>query len=104
LGLESYKKSNSPKLPSEELAKKILIGLSQKAYRVITIMTADSFGLSQSSVSRVFIEESSRALSEFERRDLSNYDFIVLVIDGKYLQKEGVVIALGITIGVIKFR
>jgi hypothetical protein len=61
-------------------------------------LTAESFGLSQSSVSRAFIEESSKALLEFERRDLGKYDFIGLVIDGKYLQKEQVVIALGVTI------
>ncbi len=61
-------------------------------------MTAESFGLSQSSISRAFVEESEKVLKEFESRDLSSYDFVGLVIDGKYLQKEQVVIALGITI------
>ncbi len=52
--------------------------------------------MSQSTVSRQFIEESKKALEEFENRDLGKYDFIGLVIDGKYLQREQVVIALGI--------
>jgi len=37
-------------------------------------------------------------LDEFQRRDLSSYDFVSLMIDGKYLAKEQMIIAIGITI------
>lgn len=97
-GLKNYQKMRETELPSEMLLKKIIYGLSEGNYEEVVKMSAESFGLSQSSISRAFIEESKKALEEFESRDLSYYDFICLVIDGKYLQKEQVVIALGITI------
>lgn len=97
-GLENYKKLRGTEMPSEELIKRIIFGLSENNYGEVAKLTTESFGLSQSTVSRTFIEESKKALEEFEGRDLGNYDFIGLVIDGKYLSKEQVVIALGITI------
>jgi len=97
-GLDSYKKLRETDLPSEALLKKIIIGLSENRYEEVVKMATDSFGLSQSSVSRAFIEESKKVLECFESRELGLYDFIALVIDGKYLAKEQVVIALGVTI------
>ena len=97
-GLENYKKLRKTESPSEALLKKIIFGLSENNYGEVAKMTTESFGLSQSSVSRAFVEESEKALKEFEARDLGSYDFIGLVIDGKYLSKEQVLIALGITI------
>lgn len=96
---ESYKQLRSIELPSESLMKKIIFGLSQRDYQEVVKMGVESFGLSQSTVSRAFIEESAKALEEFENRSLRSYDFIALVIDGKYLSKENMVIALGITAG-----
>jgi putative transposase len=94
----SYQKLKSIELPSESLMKRIILGLSQHDYQEVVKMGVESFGLSQSTVSKAFIEESTKALEEFEKRDLGLYDFIALVIDGKYLSKENTVIALGITI------
>ena len=98
IGLENYKKLSQISLPTEELLKKIIIGLSQHDYKQVVQMATDSFGLSQSTVSRAFIEGSEKALKAFEERDLGLYDFIALVIDGKYISKDNVVIALGVTI------
>lgn len=94
---DSYQKLRSIELPSESLMKRIILGLSQHDYQEVVKMGVESFGLSQSTVSKAFIEESSKAMEEFEKRDLGYYDFIALVIDGKYLSKENTVIALGIT-------
>ena len=41
-------------------------------------------------------------MEEFENRDLGVYDFVALIIDGKYLSRDNIVIALGITITDIK--
>ena len=101
-GLENYKKLREIETPADELVRKIIFGLSEKNYGQVAKTTFGSFGLSQSTVSRQFIEESKKTLEEFENRDLGKYDFIGLVIDGKYLQREQVVIALGITIDGIK--
>ena len=89
-------------LPTEAVMKKVLLGLSQKDYEEVVKQGVDSFGLSQSSISRAFIEETSKALAEFENRDLGCYDFLVLVVDGKSLAKDSMIIALGITSNGVK--
>jgi len=101
-GLENYNKIKASEISSEKLMSKILFGLSQKNYSEVVRTTAESFGFSQSTISREFIEASTKALDEFEQRDLGGYDFIGLAIDGKYLRKHQIVIALGITTDGIK--
>lgn len=96
--LENYELLKHQNDPSEEVRNKILLGLSQRDYERVSKEFIDSFGLSQSSVSRMFIEASIKALKEFESRDISNKDIIVLLIDGKSLAKEEILICLGITI------
>ena len=95
---ESYQNLRSIELPSESLMKITILGLSQHDYQEVVKMGSENFDLSQSSVSRAFIEESAKALEEFEKRDLGLYDFIALVIDGKHISKENIIIALVITI------
>lgn len=96
--LEKYQELKQLNEPSEEVLNKILLGLSQRDYERVIKDIIDSFGLSQSSVSRMFIESSSKALEAFEKRDISGKDIIVLLIDGKSLGDEEILICLGITI------
>jgi len=100
--VENYSKLHNVDKPSEEMLQKIILGLSQKDYERVTRSVLESFGMSQSTVSRTFIEESKKALKEFESRDLSGYDFIALVVDGKYLSRDNMIIALGVTITGVK--
>lgn len=95
--VEIYDKIKEQDRPTEQMIKSILLGLSQRDYGKINKTITESFGISQSSISRKFIEESSKELEMYENRDLSRYDFIALMIDGKYLAKEQIVIAMGIT-------
>jgi transposase-like protein len=95
---DAYGKLKEQESPNEKMIKSVLLGLSQKDYGLLSRTMAESFGLSQSTISRKFIEESSAALKEFEQRDLGKYDFVGLMIDGKYLVKEQIVICMGITI------
>jgi len=97
-----YRKLHELPMPSEEVIKKVIKGLSQKDYEEVTRSVMESFGLSQSTISRTFIEESKKRLEEFEKRDLGLYDFIALIIDGKYLSRDNIIIALGITITGVK--
>lgn len=83
----------------ERLLKAVLLGLSTRDYEKVIKTMIDSFGLSHSSVSKEFIEQSSRQLEAFESRDLSEYEFVGLFIDGKYLAKEQIIIVLGVTLG-----
>ena len=96
--LESYEHFRELQAIDNRILKAVILGLSTRNYEVVTKSLMDSFGISHSSVSNEFIEVSSRRLESFENRDLSEYDFISLFIDGKYLAREQVVIVLGVTI------
>jgi putative transposase len=104
---KSEKKTESPEVynelkklpaPDEMILKKIALGISQKDYEEVTRRLAESFSLSQSTVARKFKQKSRQILEDYDQRDLGNHDFIALFIDGKYLKREQVVIALGVTV------
>lgn len=97
VSLENYKLLKNLPSPNEKLMEKVILGISQRDYERVSKDCIDSFGLSQKNVSRKFIEASSQALKEFQERDLSEKDFIALLIDGKSLAKQQIIIALGIT-------
>jgi len=95
--LDTYEKLREIQSIDDRVLKAVLLGLSTRDYDQVIRNLLDSFGLSHSSVSNEFIEQSSKKLEEFENRDLSEYDFVSLFIDGKYLAKEQIIIVLGIT-------
>jgi len=76
---------------------KVILGISQRDYESVSKECMESFGLSQSNVSRKFVEASSKALKEFQERDISSEDIIALLIDGKSLARQQIIIGLGIT-------
>jgi len=96
--LNTYQKLKEANIKDERLFKALLLGLSTRDYEQVVGNLMDSFGLSASSVSQEFIEQSTRKLEDFENRDLSEYEFVSLFIDGKYLAKEQIIIALGVTL------
>jgi len=95
--LNTYKEMRQMEAPSEELQAKVIKGLSTRDYCSITDNLIDSFGLSKSSVSEQAKAKMAEKLKYFETRDLSNHDIIAIVLDGKYLRKHQVIIALGVT-------
>jgi len=96
--LQRYAQMKELDHPSEELQAKVIKGLSTRDYSDITDNLLDSFGLSKSSISDQAKQKMVENLRHFEHRDLSAYDITAIILDGKYLQKHQVIIALGITI------
>jgi len=96
--LETYEKLRELQSVDERVLKAVILGLSTRNYEPVIKNLMDSFGISHSSVSNDFIEQSSSRLEMFENRGLSDYDFVALFIDGKYLAKEQVLIVLGVTL------
>lgn len=95
--LESYQMLKEARPDDEKLVKGVIHGLSMNDYHEVVREFGDSYGLSRSSVSQRFKEQSAKRVREFYQRDLSAYDFVALFMDGKYLAKEQIVIVLGIT-------
>jgi transposase-like protein len=96
--LETYSKLREIESIDDRILKAVLLGLSTRDYEQVVGNLLDGFGMSSSSVSKEFIDQSSQRLEAFENRDLSEYDFVSLFIDGKYLAKEQIIIVLGVTI------
>ncbi len=59
---------------------------------------AESFGLSGSSTGRVFIRETTQALETFLNRRFDEMAFATLLLDGKTLQEDQILLAVGLTV------
>lgn len=83
----------------EKLFRRVLHGLSCRDYQGAAQDVPEALGLSPSTVSRQFIQASARHLREFQERDLTEYDLVALLLDGKTFGEDTMVIALGVTLG-----
>lgn len=95
--LESYSKYRDLPGVSDQLMEGVLLGLSTRNYDRVIDNLGEGFGLSKSSVSKKFKSRTKEKLKEFENRKLDDYDFVALFLDGKYLVKDQIIIALGVT-------
>jgi len=95
--LKIYELLQSPRNADEGVLRRILLGLSCHNYEACAEAVPEAFGLSPSTISRRFVRVSSRKLKEMMERDLSQYDFVALFIDGKSFAEDEMIIALGVT-------
>lgn len=94
--LENYETLQQLPSQGEKELQAVLHGLSTRDYSSVMQMLSESFGMSSSSVSRSFIEQSTAQLKSFENRKLEA-SYVALFIDGKSLSGEQMVIVLGVT-------
>ncbi|MBU0769493.1 MAG: transposase [Proteobacteria bacterium] len=83
---------------SESVFVKLLKGLSCNNYEEAVQKFPEAFGLSSSSISRHFVKASKEKLRELLERDLSQHNFVAIVLDGKSFQGQDMIVALGVTI------
>jgi len=88
----------APGSVDETLLRRVLYGLSCHNYEAAAAAVPGSIGLSASTVSRQFIEASAAKLRELSERDLSGFDVVALVLDGKGFAEDMMVTALGVTL------
>jgi transposase-like protein len=96
--LATYQSLREPRRADEAAMRKILKGLSCRDYESCVEPVAETFGLKPSSLSRRFKRASAKKLSELTERDLSPYDIVAILLDGKRFGKDEMVIALGVTL------
>jgi transposase-like protein len=97
VSLRAYELLQSPRGMDEGLLRRILLGISCRDYERCCRLVPEAFGLSPSTISRRFIKASSGRLKELMERDLSEYDIVVLFMDGKSFAEDEMIIALGVT-------
>lgn len=96
--LETYQKLQKPYLSDRQTMLKLLNGISMRKYRECAELVPEVFGISASNLSRRFKEKTAEMLQRLKTRSLSSYDFVCIFIDGKRYAKDGLLIALGVTI------
>ena len=82
----------------ETLFRRVLYGISCRNYEKAAEAIPGAIGLSSSTVSRQFIEASAEKLREFQERDLSGLDILVIFIDGKSFGDDEMVLAMGVAV------
>ena len=97
VSLSSYEGLQNPTVIDELMLNRVLKGLSERKYEEAAIRTGATFGINKSSVSRRFVRATGRKLREFLERDLSDYDFVAIMMDGKSYAGSQIVVAMGIT-------
>ncbi len=98
VSLSSYRALQNPGRIDEMTLKRVIQGISQRRYGETALKIPSTFGIEKSSVSRRFVQASGRKLRAFLERDLSVYDFVALIIDGKNYAGTQIVVAMGITV------
>lgn len=96
--LRSYEHYQEPRIVNDQVLMKVLLGLSQRRYMDAAMKIPETFGIAPSSVSRRFIRASAKRLEQLENRDLSGYDIVAIVMDGKYFGEADMIVAVGVTI------
>ena len=96
--LRSYEALSGDRGVNDLLLKRVLYGISCRNYEAAAESIPGAIGLSSSTVSRGFIQASAAKLREFQERDLSGEDVVVLFLDGKTFADAMMVVAMGITL------
>ena len=95
--LVSYQRLHRGGTMEEAALLRVLKGLSCREYREAAMAVPEAFGLSSSNVSRQFMRASGQKLKELMERDLSSYDMVAILMDGKSFAADDQVSAVGVT-------
>ena len=97
--LQSWEQFRAADPMSERTMEQMILGVSTRNHdRSLEDIPADlkTRGTSKSSVSRRFIQGTQKKLDELMGRDLSQYNFLGIMIDGIHFADHVVMVALGI--------
>lgn len=94
--LKTYTKLRKIENLNERVLELVSSGVSARKYDEIIEKLAEEAGLSKSSVSRRFIEESRKSMEQFKARTFEGIQFFALIMDGTYVNSQAVVTAMGV--------
>jgi transposase-like protein len=98
VSLESYEKFKRPFAGDNQTVLKLLHGLSTHRYHESAQLAAETFGLSASNLSKRFKDKTAGLLRQLQTRSLGEHDIVVVFIDAKRYAKDGLMVALGVTL------
>ena len=82
---------------TEKIGTQLLLGMSQRQYKHAAQRFVTGFGLSASTVGRIFVKHTARLLEAFEKRTFEADEFVGLLIDGKSMRKQQMLVCVGLT-------
>lgn len=94
--LSTYERLKSRGQFSDELLARLMAGLSGRRYEEVVVKAAEAFGVSASSVSRHFVEASTKKLKEFAERSLAEFEPFAILLDTVHRGGIAFIVALGI--------
>jgi transposase-like protein len=97
--LERYGQFQSDGAMQQDVARRVLAGVSSRKYERVLDELCDGYGISKSSVSRQWRAASAEALRGLCERLLGELDFAALMIDGIRFGEFLLIVALGIDAG-----
>lgn len=83
--------------PPRYVLEALFRGLGTRQYREVAEVLIDSFGLSKSRLSELFVNHSSEILEGFLQRPLDDATYVAMFVDGKCVQGQHMVMAIGVT-------
>jgi transposase-like protein len=95
--LMSYVRLQEPQVIEEAALNRVINGISQKKYEKAVLSVPETFGIKKQSISKKWIRASARKLRELMDRDLSDYDIVAMILDGKTFGENEIILALGVT-------
>jgi putative transposase len=96
--LETYRLLQQDGPRQRRVREGILAGLTTRNYRRAVESVLDGYGIAKSSVSREFVQASGAQLKELCERKLDELELVALLIDGKEVGGQMLVVALGVEI------
>lgn len=96
--LAAYERLQEPWGGDDQTIMKLLHGLSTHQYERSVGLGAEVFGISASNLSRRFKKKTAGTLKQLHNRSLSKEDVVCIFIDGKRYAKDGLMVALGVTL------
>lgn len=97
VGLKSYERFQSPPRRQRSIHKKLINGISTRKYDKAIEDFTDGYGISKSAVSRELIQATRGSLQALCERQIGQLGRLaVLMIDGKEIDGEYVIVALGV--------
>lgn len=96
--LQVYQKLQEPYLGDQQTMLKLLQGISMRKYQKSAELVPEVFGISASNLSRRFKKVTGAMIRGIKERRLEKYDFVCVFIDGKRFARDGLLIALGVTL------
>lgn len=95
INLESYKAARNTSEVKEAIMQAVMAGASSRDMKNIFPKSRKA---SKSEVSRIWVQSGGKYIEEMRSRDLSQYNFLVLMMDGIHISKtQTAVVAMGIT-------